>query len=599
MIANLRWRLGISLLLSIAIWALVSAAQAPEDQKPPRATLATGAGPRMPHLTDISATAGLRFRHVSGAPDHKDYIFEAKGGGVGALDFDNDGWLDIVFAQGSTIDEWRRGTGGQPALFRNRGDGTFEDVSRKAGLDHRGWGMGIAAADYDNDGYVDLYLTCLGPDVLYHNEGNGTFRDVTKAAGIHAPGWSASAAFGDFDRDGDLDFYVASYLDVDPDHLPGERGGGTCNYLGQPVLCGPRGLPGARDLYYENRGDGTFIERSEATGAFDKESYFGLGVVVSDVDGDGDQDIYVGNDATPNYLFVNRGDGTFDERGFASGTAVSGEGNEQASMGVDAADYDNDGRVDLYSTHFANDTSTLYRNLGNLLFRDVTVTARVQEPEWPLVKWGTMFVDLDNDGWKDIVHANGHVYPHLRNAQGPETYEQPALTVYRNARDGTFVHASNECGPDATQPMVGRGTAFGDFDNDGNMDVVIARLDGTPVMLHNEGAAGNHYLMVRTEGRRSNRDGLGARIWVQAGGFQQMREIRRTVGIYSTSDPRAHFGLGRATRVEKVRIEWPSGHVDEYRDVLSDAHYLAREGESLALEPFRGRSVAGKAGPTR
>ncbi len=544
-----------------------SAQAPPATAAVPRSPQTPPARPVLPHLTDVSATAGLAFRHVNGPADRKDYIFEAKGGGVGALDFDNDGWLDLAFAQGSTVDEWRRGTGGQPALFRNRGDGTFEDVSRKAGLDHRGWGMGIAAADYDNDGYVDLYLTCLGPDVLYRNQGNGTFRDVTKAAGIDAPGWSASAAFGDFDQDGDLDLYVASYLDVDPDRLPEERGGGTCNYLGQPVLCGPRGLPGARDLYFVNRGDGTFVERSEVSGAFDKERYFGLGVVVSDVDGDRDQDIYVGNDATPNYLFVNRGDGTFEERGFASGTALSGEGNEQASMGVDAADYDNDGLVDLYATHFASDTSTLYRNLGNLLFRDVTLTARVQEPEWPLVKWGTMFVDLDHDGWKDIVHANGHVYPHLRGAQGLETYEQPALTVYRNARDGTFVHASTECGKDAVQPMVGRGTAFGDFDNDGDMDVVIARLDGTPVMLRNEGTIGHHFLTVRTEGRWSNRDGLGARIWVKTGELEQMREIRRTVGIYSTSDPRAHFGLGRAERVDRLRIEWPSGQVDEFRDV--------------------------------
>ena len=353
----------------------------------------------------------------------------------------------------------------------------------------------MSAADYDNDGWVDLYLTNLGPDVLYRNNGDGTFTDVTEKAGIRAPGWSSSAAFGDFDGDGFLDLYVAAYLDVGPDKLPEGRAGGTCSYLGVPVLCGPRGLPGAQDLYFHNNGNGTFTEQSEASGAFDKERYFGLGVVAADVDGDRDLDIYVGNDATPNYLFVNRGDGHFDERGFPSGVAVSGDGNEQASMGVDAADYDNDGRLDLYATHFASDYSTLYRNLGGLLFEDVTARARIREPEWPLVKWGTRLVDLDHDGWKDIVHANGHVYPHLR-AAGPgtprpgqkETYEQPALTIYLNNRDGTFRDVSSEAGPDATKRVLGRGTAFADLDNDGDLDVVVACLDSKPLVLRNDGA---------------------------------------------------------------------------------------------------------------
>ena len=417
--------------------------------RPPAAIAAPPAG--RVQFTDVTAASGITFLNATGDPDRKDYIFEVKGGGVGALDYDNDGWVDLVFSRGSSLERWKTGANPGPILYRNRGDGTFEDVTQKAGLTRGGWGVGISAADYDNDGFVDLYLTNLGPDVLYHNNGDGTFTDVTDKAGIHAPGWSSSAAFGDFDGDGFLDLYVASYLDVGPDKLPEGRAGGTCSYLGVPVLCGPRGLPGARDLYFHNNGNGTFTEQSEASGAFDKERYFGLGVVASDVDGDGDLDIYVGNDATPNYLFVNRGDGHFDERGFPSGTAVSGDGNEQASMGVDAADYDNDGRPDLYSTHFASDYSTLYHNLGGLLFEDVTARARIREPEWPLVKWGTAFVDLDQDGWKDILHANGHVYPHLRSAGGKETYEQPALTIYLNNRDGTFRDASGEAGPDAVE----------------------------------------------------------------------------------------------------------------------------------------------------
>jgi hypothetical protein len=465
---------------------------------------------------------------------------------------------------------------------------TFEDVTTKAGLTKGGWGVGASAADYDNDGFVDLYLTNLGPDVLYRNRGDGTFADVTEKAGIRAPGWSSSAAFGDFDRDGHLDLYVASYLDVGPDKLPEGRAGGTCAYLGVPVLCGPRGLPGARDLYFHSNGDGTFTEASEASGAFDKEAYFGLGVVASDVDGDGDLDLYVGNDATPNYLFVNRGDGRFDERGFASGTAVSGDGNEQASMGVDAADYDNDGRPDLFAAHFASDYSTLYRNLGDLLFEDVTARARIKEPGWALVKWGAGFLDLDQDGWKDVVHANGHVYPHLRWASGKETYEQPALSVYLNARDGTFRDVSAEAGPGATRPVLGRGTAFADLDNDGDLDVVVACLDGPPVVLRND-TPGGHWLQLRAVGRKSNRDGIGARVTVRTGDLTQVREVKRTLSIYSASDPRAHFGLGAAAKADLVRVEWPSGKVDEWKDVPADRHYRVDEAEGLTPEPPRGR----------
>ncbi len=366
------------LLLAACVAVVPNAAQVP----PPRV-----------HLTDISAASGITAENHTGHPDRKDYIFEVKGGGVGALDYDGDGWVDLVFSRGSSLERWRKGDNPGPVLYRNKRDGTFEDVTRAAGLTRGGWGVGVSVADYDNDGWVDVYLTNLGADVLYRNNGNGTFTDVTDKAGIRAPGWSSSAAFGDFDGDGHLDLYVAAYLDIGPDALPVERAGGTCTYVGAPVLCGPRGLPGARDLYVHNNGDGTFTEQSEASGASDEKRYFGLGVVTADVDGDRDLDIYVGNDATPNYLFVNRGNGRFDERGFESGTAVSGDGNEQASMGVDAADYDNDGRLDLYATHFANDYSTLYRNLGELLFEDVTARARLRAPAWPFVKWGTAFLE--------------------------------------------------------------------------------------------------------------------------------------------------------------------------------------------------------------
>jgi enediyne biosynthesis protein E4 len=549
-------------------------------------------------FTDVTARSGVTVVNATGAPDRKDFIFEVKGGGVAAVDYDNDGWMDLLFSRGSSLERWRQGTNPGPVLYHNRGDGTFEDVTQKVGLTRGGWGVGVTAGDVDNDGWVDLYLTNLGPDVLYHNNGDGTFTDITDKSGIRAPGWSSSAAFGDFDGDGYLDLYVAAYLDVGPDKLPEGRAGGTCSYVGVPVLCGPRGLPGAQDLYFHNNGNGTFTEQSEASGAFDKERYFGLGVVTADVDGDGDLDIYVANDATPNYLFVNRGNGRFDERGFPSGVAVSGDGNEQASMGVDAADYDNDGRPDLYATHFASDYSTLYHNLGGLLFEDVTVRARIRDPEWPDVKWGTRMVDLDQDGWKDIVHANGHVYPHLRSVDLPEatpppgprkeTYEEPALTVYLNNRDGTFRDVSGEAGPDATKRVLGRGTAFADLDNDGDLDVVVACLDGKPLVLRNDGAPG-HWLMFRAVGRKGNRDGIGALVTVRAGTLSQSWEVKRTAGIYSASDPRAHFGLGEATKADLVRVSWPGGKVDEWKDVPADRHYRVDEAEGLSPEPLRGR----------
>jgi len=555
---------------------------------PGRPPAAAAAPPPRVHFTDVTAASGIDFVNATGSPDHKDYIFEVKGGGVAAIDHDGDGWVDLAFSRGSSRERWRRGDNPGPVLYRNRGDGTFEDVTRKAGLTRGGWGVGLSAADYDNDGWVDLYLTNLGPDVLYHNNGDGTFTDVTEKAGIRAPGWSSSAAWGDFDGDGFLDLYVAGYLDVGPDKLPEGRAGGTCAYLGVPVLCGPRGLPGAEDHYFHNNGDGTFTEQSEASGAFDKERYFGLGVVASDVNGDGHLDIFVANDATPSYLFVNRGNGHFDERGALAGVAFSGDGNEQAGMGVDAEDYDNDGRIDLYAAHFANDFSTLYHNLGGLLFEDVTSRARIREPGWSYVKWGTGFVDLDEDGWKDIVTANGHVYPHLRSATGPETYEQPALSVYLNNRDGTFRDASAEAGPDARKRVLGRGTAFADLDNDGDIDVVVACLDGKPLVLRNDSAPG-HWLVFRTVGRRSNRDGIGTLVTVRTGVLSQVREVKRTLSIYSASDPRAHFGLGEATKADLVRVEWPSGKVDEFRDVPADRHYVVDEAEGLSPEPLRGR----------
>lgn len=536
----------------------------------------------VPEFVDVTDKSGVAFNHICGQADKKDYIFEAKGGGVAAFDYDNDGWMDILLVQGSTIARWKGGDNPHSALFRNRGNGTFEEVSEKAGLARPAWGMGVCIGDYDNDGFADVYLTNLGPNILYRNNGNGTFTDVTEKAGVGDPRWSTSASFCDYDADGWLDLFVPNYLDVGPDKLPAPSGTAVCQYQGVPVMCGPRGLPGAGDVLYRNNRDGTFSDVSTKTGVVDRDSYFGLGSAWGDIDNDGDMDLYVANDATPNLLFVNKGDGTFEEQGFASGLAVSGDGREQASMGVDLADYDNDGLLDAYCTHFAADYSTLYRNEGNLVFQDVTAIAQIQTPEWPLVSWGTRFVDLDHDGWKDILHANGHVYPYLERATGNETYRYPK-TLYLNKRNGTFRDASALAGPGLRQKSVGRGVAFADFDNDGDIEFIITNMNGKPEFFRNDQAGGRHWVMFRTVGSRSNRDGIGARITVVTGSMRQIWEIKRTVGIYSSSDPRAHFGLGQAVTAD-VSVRWPSGKVQEFKDVGADAHYVIDEEKGLSKE---------------
>ena len=534
----------------------------------------------VPRFVDVTSSSGIEFRHISGGLDHKRYIFETKGGGIGAFDYDNDGWMDLYVVQGSTLERMREGRNPHGVLLRNRGGWTFRDVTEEAGLTRGAWGMGVSAADVDNDGFVDIYLTNLGRNTLYHNNGDGTFSDITERAGVSDPRWGTSAPFGDYDADGLLDLFVANYLDVGPDDLPAESS--RCQYRGIPCMCGPLGLPGAESSLYRQNADGTFTEVSRSAGVVDREKYFSLGAAWGDLDGDGDLDLYVANDATPNSFYVNQGDGRFLEKSLLSGLALSGMGLEQSSMGVDLADYDNDGLLDAYCTHFAADYSTLYRNKGDLLFEDATAAARIQAMEYPLVSWGTRFVDLNHDGWKDLFHANGHVYPFIRDRPfGSETFRQPH-TLFLNRGDGTFTDASTLAGPDLQKPALGRGVAFADFDNDGDVDVAIANLNGEPQLLRNDLSALHHWVTFRAIGRKSNRDGLGARITVATGDLTQIREVKRTVGIYSCSDPRAHFGLAEADRIDLVHVRWPSGTVQEFRDVRADRHYMVDESGGLA-----------------
>jgi len=528
------------------------------------------------------SSSGLNFIHINGLAERKDFLPEAKGGGIGFLDYDGDGWQDIYVVQGSTFDRFRKGDNPHGALFRNRRDGTFEDVTLKAGLTRGSWGMGVSAGDYDGDGDVDIYLTSFGPNILYRNNGDGTFTDVTEFAGVGDPRWGTSAAFGDYDSDGDLDLFVPNYIALDLDYLPSPN----CNHCGNLVLCGPRGLVGAADVLYRNNGDGTFTDVSETAGVVDRYNYFGLGSVWADLENDGDLDLVVANDATPNLVFVNQGNGKFVEAGYLSGLAVNADGMEQASMGIDAADYNNDGLLDFFMTHFAMEYSTLYLNRGSLLFEDVTSAAHLVDPAWLLVSWGVRFVDINLDGWKDLVHANGHVYPYLVNAGLSETYAMPK-SVYLNQKDGTFLDAGKLVGSDMQIPEVSRAVAFADYDNDGDIDFVVANMNDTPSLFRCDRTDSNHWIMFRTAGVKSNREGIGARISIEAEGLKQVWEIKRTVGIYAVSDPRAHFGVGKATVVSLVKIRWPSGKIQEFRDVPADRHYLIDEDRGLLPEPIQ------------
>ena len=537
----------------------------------------------IPQFIDITRSSNITFQHVNGPERDKRYLFELKGGGAGFFDFDNDGWLDLLMVQGSTLERSRQGDNPHCTLYRNRRDGAFQEVTRKSGLTRTAWGMGVSFADYDNDGFADVYLNNLGANVLYRNRGDGTFEDVTGRAGVGGAAWTASSAFGDYDGDGDLDLFVCNYIHYDLDNLLPPDPKLICHYRGTTIPCGPLGLQAGANRLYRNNGDGTFADVTTASGMDVNNHYYSLGVVWADLDGDGDQDLYLANDSTPNQFFVNQGNGTFKEMGLLSGLATSAAGDFQGGMGVDAADYDNDGRLDVFVTNFAHDYSTLYRNRGSLMFEDVTQQARLIQPEWLLVGWGTGFFDLNHDGWKDIFHSNGHVYPFILTAGWSESYFQPS-SFYLNQRDGTFKDVRRLAGGDLQKQLLGRGMAFADFDNDGDMDFVIGNLNGAPRFYRHQGAAPNHWVMFRARGVRSNRDGIGTRITVVTGRLRQIREIKRTVGIYSASDPRAHFGLGKANRVDRVEVRWPSGVVQEFKDVPADRHYLIDEAKGLESE---------------
>ena len=523
-------------------------------------------------FTDITAQAGITFKHV--ASPEKKYIVESMSGGVALIDYDNDGYLDIFFVNSLTVDLVKSGSKTRSALYHNNGNGAFTDVTDKAGLADIGWGMGVTVGDYNNDGWDDLYVTCLGANRLLKNNGNGTFNDVTKNAGVGDTRWSTGAAFVDYDNDGKLDLFVANYVDFDVNHLPEFGSSRTCQFKGVPVQCGPRGLPGAGDSLYHNNGDGTFTDVSKKAGVSDPSGYYGLGVICSDLDDDGLVDIFVANDSTPNFLYHNNGDGTFKEIGFPSGTAVNENGSEQGSMGVTLGDYDHDGKLDLFITNFDDDYNTLYHNDGKGSFTDVSYAAKVAAVSLPLVGWATKFFDYDNDGWVDLLVVNGHVYPQL------PTYRQRNL-IHHNNRDGTFSEIAEQLGAPFTEKRSGRGAAFGDIDNDGDVDVVINNLDGSPQLLRDDGGNANNSLLIKTIGVKSNRDGIGARVKVVSGDLTQIDEVHSGGSYLSQNDLRLHFGLEKRTKIDLIEIRWPSGVVDKISDAGVNKILTVKEGQGL------------------
>jgi enediyne biosynthesis protein E4 len=525
-------------------------------------------------LTDVSASTGIDFLHHGGSLE-KTAVIEEVSGGVALFDYDGDGWLDIYFV---TCPSLRPGS--QPVrnqLYRNNHDGTFTDVTLQAGVGFQGWSMGVCIGDYNGDGYPDLYVTNLGGNVLYRNNGDGTFTDVTRQAGVECGRFSTGAAFADYDGDGFLDLFVANYVEFDLTKPP--KKGEFCDYHGLRVACGPRGLKGAPDFLYRNNGDGTFTDVSEAAGVSDQKGYYGLGVAWSDIDNDGDLDLFVANDMTPNYLYLNDGKGRFKEVGFVAGVAVAADSQVQAGMGVDVADYDSDGLLDIFVTHFSKEYNTLYRNLGKGMFRDDSYEVGLALPSLPYLGWGTKFFDVDCDGDLDVFVANGHVYPQVESVKMEEHYSQ-RNQLFINLGTGKFQELKSG-GTGLGVVKCSRGAAFGDLDNDGDVDIVINNMDDTPSIVRNDTQRTGHWLGIKLTGRDPNRLAIGARVTAFIGTLQLVQEVRSGGSYLSQNDFRLHFGLGNADRVERLLIRWPNGVEQSLEGVAADQYIL------IAQKPVR------------
>ena len=565
----------------------------PPTPPPPGAKSAKCSGRPIPQFEDITQKAGITFTHTS--DPSKKYIVESMSGGVILLDYDRDGWLDIYFTNAPTVAQAIKGEKSVGALYRNNHDGTFTDVTQKSGLTQPCFAMGGAVGDYNNDGWPDIYQTCLGGNILYRNNGDGSFTDVTAKAGVADGRWSTGASFGDYDGDGFADLMVTNYVDFHLNDLPGFGNAPNCKYRGIDVQCGPRGLRGAGDSLFRNNGDGTFTDVSKAAGVSDPDGYYGMSVIWADFNNTGRPDIYVANDSTPKFLYKNLGNGKFKDIGLQSGTAVSEDGSEQASMGIAVGDYLHTGRPALYVTNFSDENDLLYRNDGDWNFTEVSYPSGAALPSLPYVKWGTAFADLDNDGWLDLITVDGHVYPQVDSLPSGATYREPKL-LQMNQKDGTFCDASDQAGPALMEKRVSRGLAVGDLFNDGNMDAVVGDLDGGPMILRNHGVPGRHWVSFELAGLKSNRLALNARVKIVAGGVTQTDEIHSGGSYLSQNDLRVHFGLGSTTKIDSVEIHWPSGKVESFSNLDADHFYSVLEGQGV-VPAEKIRPVAAAAHP--
>jgi enediyne biosynthesis protein E4 len=537
-------------------------------------------------FVNVARESGLNVKTVFGAEHKNKYLLETTGCGVAFCDYDNDGWLDIFLVNGTRLDGFPVGSEPTSHLFRNNRDGTFTDVTTKAGVAHSGWGQGVCVGDYDNDGWDDLFVTYFGKNVLYHNNGDGTFTDVSERAGVAGKRtrWNTGCAFVDYDRDGRLDLFVANYIDLDLATAPLPESG-PCLYKGVMVACGPPGLQGGKNILYHNNGDGTFTDVSEASGILSSSGTYGLGVLTADLDDDGWPDIYVANDSAPSTLYQNKKNGKFQDIAIEAGCALSPDGKPQAGMGVSAADYDLDGNLDLIKSNFAGETPSLYRNLGGANFEDVTFPAGLGG-HTQYLGWGCGFFDMDNDGWADILICNGHVYPEVEKLKTEAGYAQRKL-LYQNLHNARFADVSLHAGPGISDPSASRGAAFGDFDNDGDIDVVVNTVNDYPQLLRCDSKLDNNWIKIRTIGTKSNRSGIGARLICvthppgESKPHSQIDEVRSGGGYFSQNDLRVHFGLGKAEKLSVLEIRWPSGQVDTLKDIEANQLIFVKEGEGI------------------
>jgi enediyne biosynthesis protein E4 len=555
------------------------------------------AGSPLPVFTDVTAAAGLlHATNVSGSGDDKQFLLEEMGGGAAFFDYDHDGWLDIFLVNGTSLDARVRDRRPRSYLFHNNRDGTFTDVTEKAGLTHSGWGQGCCIGDYDNDGHDDLFVTYWGKSVLYHNNGDGTFTDVSESAGVAgAPNrWGAGCCFLDYDRDGHLDLFVASYLNFDPATAPRPGQSAYCRYNDIPVPCGPLGFAGGTNALYRNKGDGTFVDVSEASGIarprgpssmvfvgsnWQPTGSYGMGAASADFDNDGWPDIYVACDTAPSLLYRNNHDGTFREIAVPAGCAFDGEGAALAGMGVGVGDFDADGWLDIVRTNFSEQVTTLYRNYGGGAFEEASLRAGLGVNR-KYVGFGVDFFDFDNDGWLDLFLANGHVYAQIAKRNLHVKYRQPNV-LYRNLGNGRFEDFSAKAGASILAENLGRGCAFGDFDNDGDVDVLVNNLDGPPTLLRNDGGNANGAILVKCMGTKSNRSAIGARVKVTRGEHRQIREVMSGSSYYSQSDLRLHFGIGRAAAADAVEVAWPSGLKETFRDLPANHLFVIQEAKGI------------------